>query len=426
VERVIGRFVPESDLTAQNLFLTAFQDIVTEYCDRGQGDVHSFLSWWDETGHSRKIDTPPDRDSLIVTTVHKSKGLQYPCVHLPFANWELTEYSSATKLIFEWFDMAPVKRLGLAADGLIPPVMPIKLEKAIADSPLSDQLQAIFKKQKIDNINLLYVAMTRAENELIVSTNAYTPSTKGDDGALKAEKLTRILNLAISSGAGQIAGLDTYGDISDYTLPLEQAYDSAAATLTVGRPTKPDTLREDEDEAQQMPPYFTSDSQNIWDDTCIDDAIDPYRSRDRGILLHDVLSRVRHAGDLDLALRRRAYRLGLTAAETSMARQALGQALGQPDARRWFEDFARVLNERTITLDDGSRYRPDRVVWTTDGTIEVVDYKFGKERAARYARQVNRYAGFLREIYPGTTVKGYVWYPESGHIVATDSATAST
>ena len=108
------------------------------------------------------------------------------------------------------------------------------------------------------------------------------------------------------------------------------------------------------------------------------------------------------------------------------------EALADSRVRRWFEGYRKLLRERTLAIRYEERdrttgektgeevirhYRPDRVVWTADGAIEVVDYKFGDEESSRYVRQVRGYMNLLRRAYKGTTVRGYLWYPLSGNII---------
>ena len=74
-----------------------------------------------------------------------------------------------------------------------------------------------------------------------------------------------------------------------------------------------------------------------------------------------------------------------------------------------------MLNERTISVPDSkgnvNHFRPDRVVWCADGSIHVVDYKFGNEEPPKYIRQVQRYMSLINSIYPDTPIKGWLWWP---------------
>ena len=78
------------------------------------------------------------------------------------------------------------------------------------------------------------------------------------------------------------------------------------------------------------------------------------------------------------------------------------------------------MTERTFVAagdDDTRHYRPDRIVWTAYGHIDIVDYKFGEEESSRYLRQVGRYVHYVSGMFPGVDVRGYLWYPLQGTII---------
>lgn len=402
VERIIARYLSPREMEENNIFLSAFQDQVIDFCSRGQSDIHSFLRWWQQSGRRKKLETPADMDALTVMTIHKVKGLQYPCVHIPFATWPMTEFSAPGKANYEWYKLPDMEGIDPA---IVPPLMPLNTESALADTRLAGPLGEIFTRQRIDNINLLYVAFTRAERELIITTRR-APEKKDDDGRLKGEPLTRFIIDAIE-------GWTT--EDNDLTINLASRWNGD--TLTIGTPTRPDSSGTDSAPREEMPPYSSSDRDDMWQLTRVDDLCDRTQARERGIFLHAVLSRVRHRNDMPLALRRQAYRAGLSAEEEANASATLTQALDDPQAARWFDKYTRVVNERTIMLPDGSHYRPDRVVWHEDDSIDIVDYKFGAERSEKYSRQVKRYVGFLRKIHPDTEVNGYLWYPDNRQVV---------
>ncbi|MDE6582097.1 MAG: PD-(D/E)XK nuclease family protein, partial [Duncaniella sp.] len=71
--------------------------------------------------------------------------------------------------------------------------------------------------------------------------------------------------------------------------------------------------------------------------------------------------------------------------------------------------------ERPVMLP-GEEHRPDLVVWTADGNIEIIDYKTGQENPSRYRRQVRRYMDRFAEM-GYKNVRGFLWYLDSGEIV---------
>ena len=136
--------------------------------------------------------------------------------------------------------------------------------------------------------------------------------------------------------------------------------------------------------------------------------------RHRGIFLHAVLSRVRHRSDLPRALAAMAYRYHITPMQRQLCLEQLSAALADERVTPWFDGYTRVLNERTLTAIF-ERRRPDRVVWMADGTVAVIDYKFGQQHRASYREQVRDYVNLLSFAgYPGA--QAYLWYPLEGTI----------
>lgn len=402
VERIIARYLSADEREASNIFLSAFQDQVIDYCSHGLSDIHSFLQWWQQSGCHKKLETPADMDALTIMTIHKVKGLQYPCVHIPFATWAMTEFSTAAKANYEWLK---VPQLDGIDSSIIPPLMPVNTESALAQTCFEPSLKEIFTRQRIDNINLLYVAFTRAERELIITTKASDKSVAANE--LKSEPISLYIIESITA--------NRLND-DDLTISLNDQSRWNGTALTIGSPTTPATTNDTPATCEAMPPYATDDSNEMWQLTRVDDLCERTKARERGIFLHDVLSSVRKSSDLKIAMRRRAYRIGLPANEESELLNTLSTAINAPEAARWFNNCARVVNERTIMLRDGRHYRPDRIVWTDDGTIEVIDYKFG-EHHKKYADQVSRYVGFLKQMHPYATVRGYLWYPDCLNII---------
>ena len=245
--------------------------------------------------------------------------------------------------------------------------------------------------------------------------------------------------------------------ISDYILSaLEQCTPSAIASLSVteearemltpltpmlhtapsgevffemGQPTTPRhqtgkrQSKSQEDDSQTEIPYSSLlDSYRVFEhsEICADldfedlVSFDFNDDRHRGIFLHAVLSRVRHRSDLGRALDTMAYRYRLTPVQKQQCLLQLSEALDDERVQPWFEGFRRVLNERTLTAVF-ERRRPDRVVWLADGSVAVVDYKFGQQHRPEYREQVSDYVNLLSFAgYPGA--RGFLWYPLEGTI----------
>ncbi len=420
IERIIARYVPEGALADDNIFVTAFQDIVLDYCSRGDHDIRSFLAWWDKTGAQSKISSPPDLNALTVMTIHQSKGLEFPCVHIPFATGDLLKYRG-----FFWHPLDPGDFSGVDPD-CVPPMVPLAITSKLSEVDMfAHEFNDYCSRQRIDELNVNYVAFTRATTELIVCSNTDEGRYNERFGLYLRDAINHMSESYIDSSA---SGIDTTR--RPYVMPLDTAFDGL--TLTIGEPTVKQSGRRLDagPEKLPMPVYKAFENNEIIGCTRTDtlDTFDISDPRHLGNFLHDVMSHVRHRDDLVTSMRRQAYRYGLSDGQRSRLLHRLTAALDDPAASRWFEGFSRVVTERTISSTDRQR-RPDRVVWTADGMVDVIDYKFGEQPPVadsedessthrHYRRQVERYTDMLRKA-GHDNVRGFIWYitDTDSHIV---------
>ncbi|MGM9852444.1 MAG: UvrD-helicase domain-containing protein [Muribaculaceae bacterium] len=155
-------------------FLVGFQDLLNDYAAQYHHNLHGFLKWWDTVGCRRSLPAMSS-DSVKVMTVHKSKGLQFACVHVPFANWSLTKKSGTEQIWMDssrWFDenTASLADCPFADITKFPPcfLLPVKSECLLTGSPFGGYYRHNIGEQVLDNLNKAYVAFTRPVSELMV------------------------------------------------------------------------------------------------------------------------------------------------------------------------------------------------------------------------------------------------------------------
>ncbi|MCH5239522.1 MAG: UvrD-helicase domain-containing protein [Muribaculaceae bacterium] len=216
VEAAAKTFLDEELLSSQAIFISAFQDIIAEYASKHHNDPASFLDWWNKKGSKLSINSPDDIDAVQIMTIHKSKGLEFKCVIIPFAD----DSFRPSQFKQEWRWVAP-----LQLDDLnLPPVLPVNTSTWLKDSIHEDYYKEYFDQVLTDCINMYYVAFTRAKNELYIfspqkeSNKAYTitdyflkifkdseeevssENTLKDSDYLMDENLLKVEDLRISYG----------------------------------------------------------------------------------------------------------------------------------------------------------------------------------------------------------------------------------
>ena len=403
------------------LHIQSFMDCLQEYASANGNSLRGFLKFWQEKDPS--ISSPSSGDSVRIMTIHKSKGLDFPYVILPFA-----ENISLYKADNYWCS-PDLKGTGL--EGVAEGVYDVSLSKSSCDTLFAEHYRKENFLQHVDNINTIYVAMTRAALGMHIISK--TPPAKCIE-AVDAGKLpdfkdfsqilywfaaTNTVFSDISGGVeddviwfekGQIVDFDALrksGESSEETFPIVCGQEFPSIPLN-------QALSDDEDvdvrERGRL--KFSADSLDFFKD---DKAGVSASNRVRGIVLHDILAQVNLPEDIPSAVDSARQNGYLTEEEAAVALDHLTAAVEAVTERNWFpKDPEAVYNEASLIDTDGSVYRPDRVV-VAGGEVQVIDYKFG-EHYRKYERQVGRYMNIWRRM-GYEKVSGYLWYLDSGNIV---------
>lgn len=407
VESIIEKYIPEQSRSDESLYIAALQDCVTEFVGRGHCDIRSFLYWWDEKGFSTPVAGAQDDTALNILTIHKSKGLEYPCVHIPFA--DMTESNRPEPA---WFE---IDHLAGISDDIMPPMLPLELSSAMRGTPFEARYEEVNRQRKLDNVNLLYVAFTRAVNELCVGY----PETGGTSKNMSADIAAAIEmcrpdfcdNIELSHGK----------EGNSLFTPLEMI----DGTLILGAPTRPVVKKEEKSalkpgELLDMGEYFTYPQRDIWGNTKLEDKYyNIEEARERGILLHDTMSTILTPKDIHSAinsLRHSKKAKELSAVDIAEIQSIITERVTDPRAQRWFINYFKVFVERPVSVGGDDSLRPDRIVWTEDGFIDIVDYKTGTQKPEKYFKKIRQYIDIL-ERTGYDNVRGFLYYLDTGQIV---------
>lgn len=203
VEDIIATLPPEL-VKLQNPYICAFHDLIADYNVFGLNDLQSFLRWWEETGKRQIISAPEDPNAIRVMTIHKSKGLEFKCVHIPFCTWEILDFKSPA-----WFHTQPLYTLGL--EYVLPTILPLKPGADLTGTPLGPQYETMCNELILDELNVLYVAFTRAIDELCVHYRVKT-GTQLPVGQLLDEAMPQAFPDMADENGKYIFGEPTTGD----------------------------------------------------------------------------------------------------------------------------------------------------------------------------------------------------------------------
>jgi ATP-dependent exoDNAse (exonuclease V) beta subunit len=372
----IVRSLGEELMKGQMPYLMTFMDVVLDYMrDRGS-DISGFVKWWEDTGCKQAISAPKGANAVRIMTIHKAKGLGCPVVIMPFFHEALAPGSLHAN--YMWCKEEKEFDTGL---------MPVAFRSDVSESSLNEYYDREALYYKMDALNTAYVAFTRAEHELIVFAKL-VPSKPGI-----SNKLQDYL-------AGKLDG-DVYevGESVPYVAGKE---DSIRRLCLSGYNSIP---MEGTDGKKRLALIYRGS-----------DFFDPEgrdAARRRGIVMHDILSRINTEADVASSVDAAVAGGELAAAERDDTIARVGEMLDSVKSYGWFSGEGDILNELSIIDTDGQVYRPDRVI-LSGGNAVVVDYKFG-ERHGGYRKQVGRYMDMLRQM-GYEKVEGYLWYAAENNI----------
>ena len=381
-------------LEEQDAYLFAFFDAVTDYLQSHSSDLDGFLHYWDEKLCMKTIPSG-ELEGIRILSIHKSKGLEFHTVLIPFCDWK-TENETNNQLVWCTPREKPYNLLGLVPVNY----SPLMAESVYREDYLEERLQLW-----VDNLNLLYVAFTRAGKNLMVW------SRRGQKGTM-AELLSYALPRLAAEGQG-----DWEEEEERYELGTPCASEEEAEKAVTNRlaqrakkcPVEMQSLKHDVE--------FRQSNRSADFIAGVDEEESAQRFINRGRLLHTLFSDIQTEADIEDAISKLVAEGVIGQAETEQEIRELTQrAFALPQVKKWYDGSWRLFNECDIIwMENGElrNRRPDRVMMKGKQLV-VVDFKFGKPDK-KYNRQVKDYMQLLvRMGYEVEHIEGYLWYVTEG------------
>jgi ATP-dependent helicase/nuclease subunit A len=388
VERII-MFFGLGNHSSNVAYINAFQDLVLSFSGSGNPGIPAFLEWWESSGRKKSLVLPANQDAIRILTIHKSKGLEFDAVILPFISWDMDHKFSKQPLLWVKPDVPPFNELG---------VVPVKysgklLEDTIFESHYRDEKYSVY----IDNLNLLYVAMTRARNVLF----GFSPLKSS------ASQVNGILNEALQYNQvaadlmpSQYFNTETnvfeFGDIPEVNGHKEAVPGIAAQVYPVNISSSTLRLKLHGEN------YFSSGGEEI------------RKKINHGKIMHEVFEGIDTAADIDKAVRKIVLEGKLPEHDAGETKDKVRRLVSEAPVSEWFAPGNTIIKEASIILTSGNIRRPDRVI-IRNGKTTVIDFKFGEERPL-YIEQIELYRSLLKDMgYENT--EAFIWYVDRNKIV---------
>jgi ATP-dependent exoDNAse (exonuclease V) beta subunit len=336
------------------LFLS---ETVQQYSTSGNDtSINSFLEWWENNKTKKSVIIPPGTDAVNIMTIHKSKGLEFPLVIFPFADWREDKNKNTWWIDVDNEDLHPL------SSALIP------LNQTLLETEHSSIYETEKNKSRLDNLNLLYVAMTRPEERLYIFT-----SPKENNVSDYFRKFLDHNQLWKDDIKQYVFGAKTNRKPSDSNENKEALIINSV--ISTDWDNKISISRQAEKfwnlEAQENAASF-------------------------GSLIHQALSEIKTMEDVPAVLDKLQISGTVSPDERSGLTEKLNRLLLNPLLNPFFTVGNTIKNESEIILPSGKTYRPDRVVITSDKTV-IIDYKTGSPLPS-HKEQMLKYASVLEDM----------------------------
>ena len=401
------------------LHIQSFMDTLQDYVNSNGNSLRGFLKFWE--GEDPSISSPSSGESVRIMTIHKSKGLAFPYVIIPFV-----ENILLYKADRHWCmpDLG-----GTSLEGLAEGVYDVSLGSDSANTLFAEDYRKESFLQQVDNMNILYVAMTRPA--LGMHLISALPPAKCIQ-AVEAGQMPQFKNFSqilywFLSSDNDMHPIRTdneesfrfdVGNIVDFSKFRKSEEDGVRDfEMSPGNeyPSIPLNIGEGDPEAdvrERGRLKYSADSIDFFSED--GEAGISASNRIKGVVLHEILSRMIAADDLEKSARQALDSGDISADEYETTISLLRERLEEIRSRGWFEcAMIEVMNESTLIDTDGQMYRPDRVL-VKDGKITVIDYKFG-EHYRKYERQLQKYADIWKRM-GYQDVSAFLWYVHTGEV----------
>lgn len=339
--------------------LTQFMDEVFDFSQKEDSSIFSFLNFWKRKKETLNVKAPENLNAVQIMTIHKAKGLEFPVVIFPYADAKITDHRSK-KL---WLPIEKESFEGFS-ELLINSNKDLVNYNSIAEKIYTDELH----KSELDSYNVLYVAMTRAQNALFVISSVENKS-------------------------------NTYSELFIDYLKHINCWNTTELKYSFGEFTK-NEAKEKTGELQLTIPYIYTQKNNsnfkivtkasmLWD-------VERQEAIQLGNLVHKALSKVVFENDIETAIKSLENNGDVVSSDVELLEKKLKQVVFHPILNKYFSKDIKVFNEKELLTPEGLLFRPDRLT-IENKTVAILDYKTGS-KSETHKNQLLEYTSVLERM----------------------------
>ena len=382
VEIIISKFL---NATNTNAYVQYFLDIVLERDIRNQSGISDFLNYWDKNAQKFSIPSPEGTNAVRIMTIHKSKGLEFPVVIFPFAE---NDYNKDPKQKL-WINTKEEADFGFEK---------VLIDNSKAVEGFGEEANELYNQKKqeelLDNINVLYVALTRAEEQLYIISNMNLSRNRE---LPKNNMCSFFIKFLINKNLFEENKFEyEFGN----AIRLSENEKHVDTTKTI--PLVAEVLNSKNIKIAQRESLMWGSHQQ--------DAIE------YGNIIHEILALVKTRADIDLAITKSIENGLITHNQKQLVYKAIYEIVNHSELSNCFSSENKVMNEQTIIQKEGNTIKPDRMVLNTKNEVFLIDYKTGKHNT-KYQLQLNNYQNEIEKMGYKVLQKTLVYIGEQIEVV---------
>lgn len=389
----IIRFFSLGDYSYNVAYLNSFQDLVLNYsADRNIG-IAAFLDWWEAEGSNKSLSLPEEQEAIRVLTIHKAKGLEFRVVILPFLSWNLDHKSNHSNILWLKPEIPPFNKLG---------IVPVKYKKGLEETIFAREYFNERYSAYLDNINLLYVAFTRAQNAIY----GFAPEEKDSDRGIGSVIFKALTSPENFNNNGEM-------NLNNFFEPETNIFEYGSIPVLIPAPSEISDIK-----ITDYPVFENIESLRLkmhGTEYLLRSDIGNQDRINYGKLMHELFEGIITKDDLHGAIVKLVLDGKISMDKASAIEMRIKELLSKPLVSEWFDVGNEVFTEAAILMPLHGTRRPDRIVFR-DGRIIIVDFKFGYENS-RNISQIQQYRSILTGM-GYKKIEAYLWYVDTDKIIS--------
>lgn len=335
-------------------YLRFFLDEVNTFLNQSDASISKFLEWWETRQEKASLIISKNSNAINVMTIHSSKGLEFPIVIVPFCDWALT------RRIQKW--------VNVNSNDTALPVAVVNLSQKASLAGFEEEVDIEKQEQALDNLNMLYVAFTRAIDKLfILSANSKNPN-------------------------GSVCQW-----LQEFTTSNSKTNETTCYELGQNSPQQNQMAIPAQIDYELNPIAFETNSQVIQiKSSFFKNPIQEDASK-KGLVLHELLSNIITNKDIQTSLSSALQKGIIRSEELPYLSEQLNNITNHPQLLTYFKTDTHNIIEKEMILATGEILRPDRVMIENEEAI-ILDYKTGRQQLGKHQKQILKYAAALQSM----------------------------